>query len=106
MSVRICPLECAKDEVVQRRNDLWIGYSGATDFHPVSINVNCFIRAADNQRDWTGGRLIRAPVKLTGCDRLTLLAAPGKEQTWMYSCRRCRVCVRNDNSRAFHRDSE
>src|SRR5215475_10836500 len=106
MSICVRPLEGAKDEIIQRRNDLWTGYSRPADFYSISIHIDGLIGAADNYRHWTGGRLIRVPIELTSRDRLTLLTTLGKEQTGVHGWRRCRVCVSDDNSRAFHGDSE
>ena len=90
MSVCIRSLERTKDQVVQRRSDLRIWYSGSSNFHAVSIDVHRFIGAADDHGDWTGGRLIWIPVELAGRDRLTLLATLRKEKTGMHSCRQAR----------------
>src|SRR4030095_13925527 len=102
MPVRIRSLERAKDQVVKRQNHLRIWYSRTADFHAVSIDIHCFVGAADNQRDWTAGGLVWIPVKLASRDRLTLLATLRKEKTGMHSCRRRGMCVRDDNRRAFH----
>src|SRR5437868_58811 len=106
VSFRIRALKRAKDQVFQRRNHLRIWYSGTTDFHSVSVDVNCFIRAANDHGNWAAGRIIRIPVESPGSNGLTLLTGPGKEETRMHGCRGRRVHVRNDNSRAFHCDAE
>ena len=80
MPLRILSLKGAKHKVLQRRNDLRIWYSRPANFYAISVDVNCFVCAADNHRDWTGGRFIRIPSKLAGCDRLALFAALGKEK--------------------------
>src|SRR4029077_770299 len=106
MSVRIRSLERAKDQVVQRQSHLRIWYSGSPNFHAVSIDVHRFIGTADDHGDGTGGRLIWIPVELAGRDRLALLASLRKEKTGMHSCPRRGVCVRDDNRRAFHSNTE
>src|SRR5207249_9143795 len=79
MSLWIQPAQRAEDAIVQGRNNLGIRNSRATDLHAVAINVDGFIRAADNQGYGAAGRFARGPFKLTRGDRLALIATLCKE---------------------------
>lgn len=75
MSIRICSLKRAKDQVVQRRDDPRIRYSSPADFHAVSIHVHGFVRAADNHGHGTAQRFIWIPI--TFLDKAKAIIAPG-----------------------------
>src|SRR5437899_10844557 len=103
MSLLIQPMQRAENPVVQGLNDLGIRNSRPADLNAVAIDVERFVRAADNQGDWTGGRLIGVPFKLARGDWLALLAALREEQTRMHRFGRRGMRVGNDHRRAFPR---
>jgi hypothetical protein len=85
---------------------LGIGNSRPADFRPISIHVHRFVRAADNQGDWTGGRGIGVPFKLARSDRLAFFAALRKEKAGMNRLGWCGMLIGDNNGRAFHCDAE
>jgi len=105
MSVYIGALKRAKTKSL--RGEITCGFG--IPARPISTPfryIDCLVRTAYNHRNWAGVRLIRVPIKLASCDRLTLLTALGKEQTGVHCCSRRGVLVRNDNGRALHCNSE
>ncbi len=50
MSVCIRPLESAENTIVQRRNDVGIRNPRPADLHTITVDINGFVPAADNQR--------------------------------------------------------